>query len=121
MPNNPEGFKSKLDTVIAAWEERAPEASFGGMTLQRFKDAVKPSYDAREKIADGERMIEDGTNERDDADLVSNDKMLLVVNAVKGDPNFGENSDLYEAMGYVRKSERRSGLTRKKKTAPSTN
>ena len=33
----------------------------------------------------------------------------LVVNAVKGDPAFGENSDLYESMGYVRKSERKTG------------
>ena len=44
--------------------------------------------------------------------------MNLMVNGVKGDPDFGEDSDLYEAMGYVRKSERKSGLTRKKKTPP---
>jgi hypothetical protein len=30
------------------------------------------------------------------------------------------NSDLYEACGYVRKSERRSGLTRKTAPAPAT-
>jgi hypothetical protein len=42
----------------------------------------------------------------------------LVVNGVVGDPTFGPDSALYEAMGYVRKSERKSGLTRKgKKTA----
>jgi hypothetical protein len=41
-----------------------------------------------------------------------------VVNGVKGDPAFGEDSDLYETMGYVRKSERKSGLTRKKSTPP---
>ena len=121
MANNPEKFKSKLDKVIDAWTEEAPDASFGGMNLDRFKEAVKPSLDARKKISDGERMAQDGANERDDADVVSNDKLLLVVNAVKGDPNFGENSDLYEAMGYVRKSERKSGLTRKKKPVPSNN
>jgi hypothetical protein len=36
---------------------------------------------------------------------------------VTGDPAFGPDSSLYEAMGYVRKSERKSGLTRKGKTA----
>lgn len=121
MPISPEAFKKKLDAVVKAWTEEASEASFASMTLARFKEAVQQSYDARAKVDRGERMAEEGANERADADVVSNDKLLLVVNAVKGDPNFGENSDLYEAMGYVRKTERRSGLTRKKKTAPSSN
>ena len=37
-----------------------------------------------------------------------------VVNAVKSDPEEGKDSDLYEAMGYVRKSNRSSGLTRRR-------
>ena len=46
--------------------------------------------------------------------------MLLVVNAVKGDPAEGEDGELYEAMGYVRKSERSTGKTNKTKPAPVT-
>jgi uncharacterized protein YeeX (DUF496 family) len=34
---------------------------------------------------------------------------------VKGDPNHGEDSPLYDALGYVRKSARKSGLTRTSK------
>ena len=30
----------------------------------------------------------------------------------------GEDGELYEAMGYVRKSERKSGLTKKKPVTP---
>ena len=41
----------------------------------------------------------------------------LVVSAVKGDPAHGEDSDLYQTMGYVRKSARKTGLTRKTTTA----
>jgi hypothetical protein len=37
----------------------------------------------------------------------------LVTNGVLGDPEAGPDSDLYEAMGYVRTSARKSGLTRK--------
>jgi hypothetical protein len=118
MPSNPKGYRAKLDTLIAAWENEAPGDSFGGMTLAQFQAVVKPSYDARKKIDQGDQLIKDGTNERDDADVVSNAKIQLVVNAVKGDPNHGENSDLYEAMGYKRKSERKSGLTRKTKIPP---
>ena len=37
----------------------------------------------------------------------------LVVNSVKGTQGFGSDSALYRAFGYVRKSERKTGLTRK--------
>ena len=48
------------------------------------------------------------------ADVVTNPLNQQVVDSVKGDPAYGEDSDLYAAMGYVRKSARKSGLTRKK-------
>jgi hypothetical protein len=38
---------------------------------------------------------------------------LSALEDVVGDPNYGDNSNLYEAMGCVRKSERASGLSRK--------
>lgn len=34
---------------------------------------------------------------------------------VAGSPDYGNDSPLYGAMGFVRKSEKKSGLTRKKK------
>ncbi len=40
-------------------------------------------------------------------------KIQLVVAGVLADPNEGPDSPLYEAFGYTRKSERKSGLTRK--------
>lgn len=40
----------------------------------------------------------------------------MAVKGVVADPNFGDNSALYEAMGYIRKSDRKSGLTRKSAT-----
>jgi hypothetical protein len=47
--------------------------------------------------------------ERDNADIISCEVVLQVVNSVKGDPNHGEDSPLYDALGYVRKSARKSG------------
>ena len=35
---------------------------------------------------------------------------------IAGDPAYGNDSPLYGAMGFVRKSEKKSGLTRKKNT-----
>lgn len=39
--------------------------------------------------------------------------LLPVVNSVKSHPTYGENSDLYRAMGYVTTTDRATGLTRK--------
>mgnify|MGYP001447816905 CR=1 FL=1 len=44
-----------------------------------------------------------------------NDKRSQIGMAVVGDPAYGNDSPLYGAMGFVRKSEKKSGLTRKKK------
>jgi hypothetical protein len=53
-------------------------------------------------------------NRRDDTDKATLETLQFVVNSVKGDPEEGPNSELYEAMGYGRKSERHSGLHRGK-------
>ena len=52
---------------------------------------------------------------RDDKYVALNEKRSKVGMGVAGDPAYGNDSPLYGAMGFVRKSERASGLTRKKK------
>ena len=118
MPTSPKQFGDDLQKVIDAWTTLAPDKTFGGMTLAQFKTKTKPSYDERATIKTLDDQLTAALNDRDDADKVSAAAIALTVNSVKGDPNFGEDSDLYEAMGYVRKSERKSGLSRKKKTPP---
>ena len=108
MPNNPSATETKLDDVLKAWEELAKDKTFGGMTLDDFTAKAKPSLDAREEIAKLEKQMTSLIDQRDDADVETNRLIQLVVKGVVGDPSFGEDSALYEAMGYVRKS----GLSR---------
>jgi hypothetical protein len=56
--------------------------------------------------------------ERANADALSDEIIANVVNSVKGDPAFGENSALYASFGYVRKDDRKSGLTRATNVVP---
>ncbi len=58
------------------------------------------------------------TDDRDKADVTITATNQLIINAVKGDPNYGDDSDLYDAMGYVRRSARASGLSRGKTPVP---
>ena len=108
---------NKINRVIASWETLAPASTFGGMTLAEFKTRVQPTTDLQDKLlslvsesTDTEKRLETSTED-------SNAAALLVVNAVKGDPDHGEDSPLYASMGYVRKSDRRSGLSRKAQPA----
>jgi hypothetical protein len=106
-------IENETSDIINAWSTLAPTASFGGMTLAQYKAKVQPTFDTRSAIAVIEAQRTSALDARDDADAATVPVNLLVVNAVKGDPAHGEDSDLYEAMGYVRKSARKSGLTRK--------
>ena len=113
---SPKQIEEKIQEILNAWRDIVPNKTFGGMTLAQFEAKVKPSFDAREQVAKIENQLAQAINQRDDADEVSLDSVQLVVAGVVGDPTEGPNSPLYEAMGYTRKSERKTGLTRKKKT-----
>ena len=114
---SPNKIAKKLADMVSAWETLRPNKTFGGMTLAQFKAAIKPSSDARVAIDGLDNQLIAAQDQRDTADVQSTKKVLLVVNAVKGDPDEGEDGELYEAMGYVRKSERKSGKTNKKKAS----
>lgn len=108
---------NKLNRVSMAWATLAPATTFGGMTLAQFKARVQPTADLQDKLlslasesTDTEKRLETSAED-------SNAAALLVVNAVKGDSDHGEDSPLYASMGYVRKSDRRSGLSRKAQPA----
>ncbi len=117
MPNNPRQSESRINQTLNAWTILRPDKSFAGLSLAQFEARMKPSLDARAAIRALESQLLAAQNQRDDADKTALATIALVVNAVKGDPAEGEDGELYEAMGYVRKSERKSGL-RRGKTGP---
>ena len=104
--------------MLNAWETLAPTKSFGGMTLAQFQAAVQPAQAARQRIEDLEDQLKQAITDREHADEQFLAKAQLVINGVLADPTEGADSALYEAMGYTRKSERRSGLTRKSNKPP---
>ena len=115
MPRNtPKNSEEKIKRLSTAWEELASNKSFGGMTLDQFKAAVAPSLTIRAQIEALQDQLTQAINQRDNADEASTAKIQLAINGILADPTEGPDSSLYEAAGYTRKSERKSGLTRKK-------
>ena len=115
MRKAPKDVAAKLTKILNAWKTLRPAKAFGGLTYDQFAAKVQASFDHRQTIANLELDLINAQDRRDDADKLSLKAAAWVVNGVKGDPTEGDNSALYEAMGYVRKSARKTGLTHKTK------
>ena len=120
MPTGAKEKGAKLAAVLQAWKNLRPNKTFAGMTLEQFTAKIKPSLDARDEIDTLDNQMIAAVDRRDDADVASMAQVALVVNAVKGDVTEDEDSELYGAMGYVRKSARKTGKTNKTKKTPPT-
>lgn len=103
----------RISRFTHAWTELAPGATFAGMTLAEFRAAVQASIDERAAIASLGALRSAAIARKNAADAASRDAMFAVANAVRADSAHGPDGALYRALGYVPKSERRSGLTRK--------
>jgi hypothetical protein len=117
MPS-PKDRQEKMDRMINAWRTLAPDKMFGGMTLAQFEAAAAPSRASRQRVDQLEDQLRQELAARDHADNAFAEKAQLVVAGVLADPTEGADSALYQAFGYTRKSERRTGLTRRRRTEP---
>jgi hypothetical protein len=113
MADAPKNTVQTTDAIKAAWKKYAATATFAGMTEEQYELKVKPSYDIRDQIADLENQVAQLIRDRDATDVITDKTNQSVIKGIVGDVNYGDDSDLYGACGYVRKSERKSGLTRK--------
>ena len=104
----------ELEVLATGWEKYALDQKFSGYTLEQLKALIVAlkelmaamgalKLDYRGKIAARQSMAGE-----------LGDIRLRIVNCIRGHENFGENSEFYRFLGFVTKSERKSGLTRKK-------
>jgi hypothetical protein len=115
----PKDIMEKFARILSVWQTLAPSKSFGGMTPQQFEEKCFPSKEMRGLIETLQAQMTQAINGRDAADDVTAATIQQVVAGVLADPAYGPDSDLYEAMGYTRKSERKLGRPRSDGTPPS--
>lgn len=113
MPKITLKIVDRIEVFRAAWREMAPDAVFAGMTYAQFVEASEPSLAVRKDILAIERQLNGKKAERSLIDEAASTMLALVVNSVRGTPEYGEDSPLYRAFGFIRKSDRKSGLTRR--------
>src|SRR5438270_5405773 len=112
MAGSPKDNEEKLRRILNAWKTLAADKVFGGNTVEQFAAAIEPSFTTRQQLDDLDNQRTHLINSRGDADDVSLAKAAAAVAGMNADPGFGPNSSLIEACGYVRQSERKSGLHR---------
>jgi len=117
MGKSPKANLDRINKTITAWETHRAAKHFADMTLEQFREKIAPSLTTRATIARLESEITATISQREMADAASLAVIDAVVKAVVADKTEGEDGEFYEALGYVRESERKSGLSRKAKTS----
>jgi hypothetical protein len=106
---------TRVSEVAGGWAKVRPNKMLWGIAREEYQQRVKPYTDALAEVADLEAQLEHAKAKRDLASKPAMKITKCIVNAVKGDPEEGEDGPLYAAMGYVPESQRSTGLTRKRK------
>ena len=108
--------RGKCNVMNDAWVEGAKAVEFNGITQAAFLTDITAAAADDAEIGDLEAELKMKREVRDDKYITLNDKRSKVGLGVAGTAAYGNDSSLYGAMGFVRKSDRASGLTRKKST-----
>jgi hypothetical protein len=116
MPINTKKVRERVTKMNNAWKQGAPTVTFKGFTQPNFQAKIESAAAKDQEIADLEAQTQMKREERDAIYRELNDDSIHVRDGVEGDVNFGTNHPLYDAMGFTTDDNRKSGLTRKKKT-----
>lgn len=121
MPNSPKKVEEAIQRAINAWNDLAPDKKFGNKSLDDFQAQVEKSMEPRRKLTELSNEEKRQIALRETEDKKSMKMLEQVVAGIVADDEFGNDSALYEAFGRVRKSERKSGNTRRKNNSETTN
>ena len=113
---NVKEIKEQCNIMYDAWFEGAKSDKFNGIDIDSFKADIDAAAVADAEIGDLEAQLKIKRDIRDGKYADLNQKRSKIGQGVVGTASYGDDSPLYGAMGFVRKSERKSGLTKKKKT-----
>jgi hypothetical protein len=113
----------RREQFLSSWLEFAADVTFAGLTLAQFEEKSKTPLDARKSISEVQTKLRGLLLDRQKADKLLNEDMILIAHAIRGNELFGEDCALYRSLGFVPKSERKRGQGRKSGAAgtpPST-
>lgn len=111
-------IKKRAVKMDDAWKEGADKVEFMGVTQTALNGQITAIETKEQTLDDLRAQVKMLEEEIQDDYGALDDTTVDVANGVRGSKDYGDDSPLYGAMGFVRKSDRASGLTRKTKTPP---
>jgi len=91
----------------------APEVDFGRTSLAQIRAAYKKAVAANDEVLAGDNAQEGRRILRDKECVDLNEVLRTLRDGISSHPDFGDDCELFGRCGFVRRSERSSGLTRK--------
>lgn len=116
MARNRKTDMAKMDRVETGWKQNAGDDQFAEMTVEEYGLEIEKSRDIRRQIQLLQSQLDDLDSRLDITDKANLGITELVVNGVRGSRKHGPDSPLLGSMGYVRKSERKTGKTNRTKS-----
>lgn len=112
---NKKDINERANQIDDAWEDGAPEVEFKGHTNAELKALRAEIASDESEVEDDMARIKNKNKAIDDKYRRLNAMIVDIRTGVAGHKDYGEDHPLYGGMGFVMKSERKSGLTRKTK------
>ena len=119
MPRKTLDLATKAERFADAWGQFFPNKIFPGLTLERFRETFKPCRDVRVELAQLASQRKTLLFRRRNLDKAAHPILGRVFLAVRADPEAGEDSSMFSAMGYVPKHRRRRPGRKRKAPAMS--
>lgn len=111
---NVKRVRDEVIKMLNAWLQGAPTVKFKGISATDFQAQLEDAQNDDREIEEMEAQVKMRKLARNAKYAALNIKRNDVREGVEGDPNFGDDSPLYGAMGFIIKSLRKSGLIRGK-------
>ena len=120
MPTQTKKIRERVTQMNDGWSQGAENTAFSGITQTQFDTRIKAAAAFDREVEEMEAALVLKKQFRDGLYEALNDDSVRIIAAVKIHPDYGDDHPLVDAMGFVRDSERKSGLTRKKEPKPPT-
>jgi hypothetical protein len=115
MAVNCKKIKERVTKMNTAWGQSAPTVAFKGITHAAFQAKIQAAAAVEQEYADLLTQAKMKADERDRLYQELSDDSVNIRDGVEGHADFGSEHPIYQTMGFTSPSQRKSGLTRKKK------
>jgi len=114
MANRNKEIRDRVTRMNTAWAQGAPTITFRKITQAGFQADINAVAAEEQELADMEAQAQMKRTSIENKYKKLGEDSNNIREGVEGHEDFGPDHAMIEAMGFVRASDRKSGLTRKK-------